>query len=209
MPTKLGHVHPAGFRIGPREDANVIARYFSAPTEKVIQALAMIESAERPEILLLQNLDPDARVGAVVLFSSAWSAAYARFGTPFGRVHRDFHYQTMFAALAALAEAGCECMTIDNPLSGHLWRRDAYICLQEATQNLRTHRVPRLTVSLREDEFAPAMLRKVDATIAAFDLQDHRPVGISPHVFEGMNMRTVFVEKAVDALRNAARAVPA
>ncbi len=184
----------------------MIARYFSVQEEKVARALTMIETAERPEILLLQNPTPDAAVGGVVLFSSVWSTAYARFGTPFGRVHRDFHYQTMFAALAALAEAGCERMRIDNPLSGRLWRRDAYICLQEATQNLRTHKVPQLTVSLREDEFSPAMRRKVDAGIAAFDLQRHRPVGISPHVFEGMNMRTVFVEKAGDAVRNAAGA---
>jgi hypothetical protein len=198
----LGYAHPAGFRNGPREDACVIARYFSASEEKVRRALAMIETAARPEILLLQNPAPNAKVGAVVLFSSVWSTAYVRFGTPFGRVHRDFHYQTMFAALAALVEAGCERMRIDNPLSGRLWRRDAYICLQDATQNLRTLRVPRLTVSLREDDFAPAMQMKVDAGIATFDLQNHRPVGISPHVFEGMNMRTVFVEKAGDAVWN-------
>lgn len=200
----LGNAHPAGFCDSARADVGVIAEYFSVPVEKLTLALSLIESSKHPEILLLQNPDLKAKVGAIVLFSSVWSNAYSQFGTPYGRVHRDFHYQTMFAALSALAEAGCDRMKIDNPMSGRLWRRDAYVCLLEATKNLRAHMGQGLSVWLREGEYIPRMPKDVDMGIASFDLQRHRPVGISPHIYEGMNMRTVFVEKAGDAIRNAA-----
>ena len=87
----LGYAHAAGFRDGPRPDIESIARCFSLPTERLARTTTLIESAERPEVLLLQNLDRDAKVGAVTLFSSVWSKSYAKVGTAYGAVHRDFH----------------------------------------------------------------------------------------------------------------------
>lgn len=205
----LGHAHPAGFREGPRNDAGTIARYFGLPEDRFVRAAGLIESADRPEILLLQNPNPEAKVGGAVLYPSVWSKAYFRFGNPYGRVHRDFHYQVMFSALAALAEAGCDRMRFDNPMPGRPWRRDAYVCLLEATRNIRANMGGKISVWLREDEHDPTMPREVDAGMAQYDLQKHRPVGISPHIREGMNMRTVFVETAAEALQKAKGLSPA
>lgn len=201
----LGYAHPAGFREGPRNDAGTIARYYGIPEDRVVRAAGLIESADRPEILLIQNPNLEAKVGAAVLYSSVWSKAYSRFGNPYGRVHRDFHYQVMFSALAALAEVGCKRMRFDNPMPGRPWRRDAYVCLLEATRNIRTHLGGEISVWLREEEYDPAMPREVDVGMAQYDLQAHRPVGISPHIHEGMNMRTVFVERAEEALQKPGR----
>jgi hypothetical protein len=205
----LGHAHPAGFREGSRNDARTIARYFGLPEDRVVRTAGLIESADRPEILLLQNPNPESKVGAAVLYPSVWSKAYSRFGNPYGRVHRDFHYQVMFSALATLVEAGCKRMRFDNPMPGCPWRRDAYVCLLEATRNIRAHLGGEISVWLREDEHDPAMPREVDACMAQYDLQEHRPVGISPHIHEGMNMRTVFVETAAEALKKAKGLSPA
>lgn len=197
----LGYAHAGSFRDGPRPDIETIARYFSVPADKLARVAALTDSADGPEILLLQNPNLDAKIGAAVLYSSVWSRSYSRFGTPYGMVHRDFHYQVMFTALAALAEVGCDRMRIDSPMPGHPWRTDAYICLLEATKNIRANMGQGLSVWLQEGEYDPAMTKKVDEGIARLALQEHRPVGISPHIFEGLNMRTVFVEKAADALQ--------
>lgn len=199
----LGQAHAAGFREGPRNDAETIARYFGIPEGRGVRAAGLIESSDRPEILLLQNPDSEAKVGAAALYPSVWSKAYFRFGNPYGRVHRDFHYQVMFSALAALAEVGCKRIRFDNPMPGRPWRRDAYVCLLEATRNIRAHLGGDISVWLREDEYDPAMPREVDAGMAQYDLQKHRPIGISPYIHEGMNMRTLFVESAEEALHRA------
>lgn len=196
-----GYAHAGGFRDGPRPDIEAIARYFSVPTEKLARVAALIESADDPKILLLQNQNLEAKVGAAVLYSSTWSCSYSKFGTPYGMVHRDFHYQVMFSALAALAEVGCDRMRIENPMPGHPWRTDAYICLLEATKNIRANMGKNLTVWLQEGEYDRAEIEAVDHGMASFALQEHRPVGISPYIFEELNMRTVFVEKATDALQ--------
>jgi hypothetical protein len=67
----------------------------------------------------------------------------------------------------------------------------------------------KISVCLREDEYDPTMPRAVDAGMAQYDLQKHRPVGISPHIRDGMNMRTVFVETAAVALQKAKGLSPA
>lgn len=197
----LGYAHAGSFRDGLRPDVETIANYFSVPAEKLARAVTLTESEDRPEILLLQNSNPDAKVGAAVLYSSVWSRSYFKFGTPYGMVHRDFHYQVLFSALAALAEVGCDRMRVDNPMPGRNWRKDAYVCLFEATKNIRANLGKGLSVWLQKGEYDPAMTRKVDESTVRFNLQEHRPVGISPHIFEGFNMRTVFVEKATDALQ--------
>lgn len=204
----LGYAHAAGFREGPRNDAGTIARYYGMPKDRVVRAVGLIESADRPVILLLQNLNLEAKVGAAVLYPSVWSKAYSRFGNPYGRVHRDFHYQVMFCALAALAEVGCKQIRFDTPMPGRPWRRDAYICLLEATRNITAHMCGEISVWLRESEHDPVMPREVDADMAQYDLQTHRPVGISPYIHEGMNMRTVFVERAEEVLRKAGGLAP-
>lgn len=204
----LGHAHAAGFRDGPRSDADVIARYFSMQEDKVVCAVAMVESAANPQILLLQNSDADAKVGAAVLYSSVWSKAYARIGNPYGRVHRDFHYQVMFSALAALVEVGCDRIRFENPMPGRDWRRDAYVCLLEATRNIHANLDNGISVWLKEFEYSPTMPKKVDAGLSQFNRLTHRPIGISLHILEGMNVRTVFVEKAGDALRMARGLAP-
>lgn len=198
----LGYAHAAGFRDGPRPDLATIARYFSVPAERLDRAALMLETAERPEILLLQNPDRDAKVGAAVLFSSVWSAGYRKVGTPYGRIHRDFHYQMLFAALSGLAEIGCDRIRVENPMSGHSWRRDAYICLLEATGNVRSN-VSKVAVYLEQDSYDPRMPEEVDGDMSKYDLQKHRPVGIAPYISDGLNMRTVFVEKAGAAMRAA------
>ena len=199
----LGYAHAAGLREGPRHDAGTIARYFHIPEDRGVRAASLIELSNEPEVLLLQNLDQEAKVGAAVLYPSVWSRAYSFFGTPYGRVHRDFHYQVMFSAMAALAEVGCDRIRIDNPMPGRPWRRDAYVCLLEATRNIRAHMGGGISVWLKEDEYDPAMPKEVDACMARFNLQEHRPVGISPHIVEAMNMRKVFVEKSGEALPKA------
>lgn len=197
----LGYAHAGGFRDGPRPDIETIARYFSLPGDKLARVAALVESADEPKILLLQNQNLDAKVGAAVLYSSTWSRSYSKFGTPYGMVHRDFHYQVMFSAMAVLAEVGCDRIRIDSPMPGRPWRRDAYICLLEATKNIRANMGQGLSVWLQEVEYDHTVIETVDHGMASFALQEHRPIGISPYIFEGLNMRTVFVEKAADALQ--------
>lgn len=203
-----GYAHAGGFRDGPRPDIEAIARYFSVSREKLAMVAALIESADDPKILLLQNQNLEAKVGAAVLYSSTWSYSYSKFGTPYGIVHRDFHYQVMFSALAALAEVGCDRMQIESPMPGRPWRTDAYICLLEATKNIRANMGKDMSVWLLEGEYDRAVIEAVDHGIASFSLQEHRPVGISPYIFEGLNMRTVFVEKAADALQKVSGVTP-
>lgn len=191
----LGYAHVAGFRDGPRQDAETIARYFAAKGDAFPRLAAGIETAELPEIILVQNQDRQARVSAAAIFPSVWSRSYLAFGTPYGRVHRDFHYQVMFSAMAALVETGCDAIRIDNPMGGMPWRRDAYVCLMEAVGNIRRRMNPGVAVHLQEGTYDPRMPADADAHASGFDLQDHRPVGVHLHIRDGFNMRTVFVEK--------------
>lgn len=84
---------------------------------------------------------------------------------------------------------------MDNPMLGQLWRRDAYVCLLEATQNIKRYMNNEALVFLQERSYAEPMPSEVDQDKARFGLNDHRPVGISPHIFASFNLRTVFVEK--------------
>lgn len=208
QPSVIGYAHAVGTKCGVRVNLDEIATYFSVPTERLARAAALIETSERPEILLLQNPNPAAEVAAATFYSSVWSKSYAKYGNPYGVVHRNFHYQVIFCALAALAEVGCDRIRVDHPMFGCPWRRDAYVCLLEATGNLRRNMNPKVAVFLQEGMYDPRMPRKVDAEVDSLDMQDHRPVGMSPHMFEGLNMQTIFVEKARDALRFAAGLSP-
>ena len=49
----------------------------------------------------------------------------------------------------------------------------------------------------------PTLVEGQDRERDDYDMQEHRPVGTGMHIFEGLNMRTAFVEDARTALRNA------
>jgi hypothetical protein len=205
----IGYALAAGTASGVRRDLAEIADYFHVPPDILERAIAVIESSDRPKVLLLQNFDAAAKISATTIFSSVWSKSYEKFGNPYGKTHRDFHYQVMFCAMAALEEVGCDKLGVDHPMLGRPWRRDAYVCLLEATTNLRKHRNSKLAAFLQKGTYDSRMPRTVDACMASFDMQDHRPVGISPYLFEGINMRTVFVERALDAMGAASGLAPA
>jgi len=119
----IGYAHAAGTREGIRDDIRVIAQYFSVEENRLHEALLHIQKARRPEILLLQNPNQEAKVTAASFYSSAWSRAYSSIANPVGQVHRDYHYQVIFTALAALAEVGCKQMRVDHPTLGEMWTR--------------------------------------------------------------------------------------
>jgi len=200
----IGYAYAAGDRRGSvRANAGKIAEYFSLAPGLLGRVMDHIETDERPQVVLLQNTAPEASVGAVTFYSSVWSKSYARVGAAYGAVHRDFHYQCFFVAIAALVEVGCVRVRIENPMSEHPWRRDAYICLLEAVRNVRSNMNPKMTVHLESGTYDARMVQQLDDNELDFDLQEHRPIGVSMHIFEGLNMRTVFVEKSEVACRNA------
>lgn len=191
----IGYAHPAGDKNGVRTDIEQIASYFSVNADELTRAALHAESADHAEVILLQNPTKEAKVQAAAIYSSAWSRSYLQGGNPYGAVWRDFHYQVMFSAIAALVETGCERIRIDNPMPGQFWRRDAYVCLLEATQNIKRYMNTEVLVFLQEGSYAASMPSEIDQDEAQFQLSDHRPVGISPHIFASLNLRTVFIEK--------------
>lgn len=200
----IGHVDAAGCRNGHvRSDAGAIAAYFSVSSGRLERALKSVETEDRPQVVILQNTEPGAKVAAVVFFSSVWSQSYAKVGTPYGKVHRDFHYQCLFSAIAALVEVGCERIRVEPPMSGYLWRRDAYICLLEVVRNIQKNMNRRATVYLAQGSYHAQMVENLDRDRDDHDMQEHRPVGTGMHIVEGLNMRTVYIEDARTAQRNA------
>lgn len=197
----IGYAHAAGTAHGVRRDLAGIADYFNVQSARLERAVAVVESSDRPEVLLLQNPNSAAKVSAATIFSSVWSKSYEKFGNPYGKIHRDFHYQVMFCAMAALAEVGCSTLRVDHPMFGLPWRQDAYVCLLEATNNVKRNMNSKIAVFLKEGTYDSLMPPAVDAQMSLLDLQSHRPVGISPHMMEGINMRTVFVERTLGVLR--------
>ena len=191
----FGFAHPAAFSHVPLREAAEIADHFAVQPARLARAFRVLETSEQPEILLLQCPIPKPGVSAGVFFSSVWSTAYENFGNPYGRVHRDFHYQCLFCALATLVEVGCDRITVVNPMAGFPWRRDAYVCLMEATHNIQRNMNTDVVFNLQIGTYDPGMVKNVDANIADYGFQQHRPVGIHLYLLEGLNMRRVFVEK--------------
>jgi hypothetical protein len=201
MAQMIGHAYAAGNRHGVvRIKSSEIAKSFFRRPEVFEGALERLETHHHPGIILLQNPLPGAKVGGVAFYSSVWSKSYAVVGTPYGKVHRDFHYQCLFAAFSALVEIGCIQIRVEHPMSEYRWRRDAYICLLEAVRNIQKYMNPTARVHLERGSYSERMVEHLDRRESNFDMQDHRPVGINMYIFEGLNMRTVFVEKADDAL---------
>ncbi len=196
-PALHGRACTAGGRRGrARPDANAIAEYFAVSPARLERVLTILETGDQPQIAILQNTAPGAKVAAATFFSSVWSKSYVNVGTPYGKVHRDFHYQCLFSAIAALVEVGCESIRVEPPTSGHLWRRDAYICLLEVVRNIQKNMNRRVTVHLELGSYHALMVETLDRERDAYDMQEHRPVGTGMHIFEGLNMRTVFVQNA-------------
>lgn len=193
----IGHAYAARDRSRQiRGNAGEIARYFSVPPGRLEQALEAIESGDNAAILLLQSPPSKGTVDAVTFFSSVWSRAYEKVGTPYGKVHRDFHYQILFSAIAPLVEVGCDRIRVENPMSGYTWKKDAYVCLLEAFENVRAHMNPAVCVYLEVGSYNERMVTEVDRNRTEYRMQAHRPIGTHMHVSDGINMRTVFVERA-------------
>lgn len=94
MSATIGTAYVAGYKYGPiREDYRNIAEYFSVTSGHLAKGLELLETGERPEILMVQNPNREDKIGAAVFYPSVWSKAYTKVGTPYGKVHRDYHYQ--------------------------------------------------------------------------------------------------------------------
>jgi len=179
-----------------------LAGFSNVDNQKIARALAHIESAKFPEILLLQNASPNLQPAAVTVVSSVWSTGYSALNLPWGKVHRDFHYQMFFCGIGMLVEAGCRKIQVERLMPGHAWRRDAYICLREAVSTIQRLIDPDIEFFLRKGTYQPDMIEEVDAHLESFGFHSHRPIGIHPHLFEGLNMRRVVVERAEIAIAN-------
>lgn len=198
----VGYARAAGSRHQRvREDTGEIAEYFNVPVDRLTRALERVETADNPAVVLLQNPNPEARVCAISLFSSVWSNAYKRVGNPYGKIHRDYHYQCIFQSLGVLVEVGCTRISIDSPMPGYLWRKDAYICAMEAFRNIQKNICQDTFLAVTDDSCNPKLIQMLNRNQRKFDMQEHRPIGVHPHLFEGLNMRTIFVEDAQTAKR--------
>lgn len=173
-----------------------VGEYFDVDLARLTRILKVIESSERPQIVLLQKHSPSGFARNACLVSSAWSTSYGALANPHWTVHRDFHYQCLFAAMAMLVDCGCERLRVGNLLCGEQWRRDAYLCLVEAVGNLRRLMRPDIEVFLEPRSHETAMVEEVDRTAGDFDMQEHRPIGINFHLLEGLNAAKIFIEPA-------------
>ena len=196
---RIGHSCPAGNKRGEIYfQASQVAQYFSVPFGSLAKILQFVETAAEPNIVLVQHCEEseDCNLRAITFFPSVWSTAYARFGTPYGKVHRDYHYQCLFLAISTLVEVGCTRNRIGSPMPGYLWRRDAYVCLLEANRNIQKNMNLRAQVNLEPGSYYAPMVDLMDRRRDEFDMQEHRPVGVHMHIVDGFNIRRVFVETA-------------
>jgi hypothetical protein len=191
----VGNVHPAGMKRAPYNEDYVtsVAMYFGTDADKVRRVLGYLEHSDEPETVLLQNPDAEGEAKAACFMSSAWSRSYQRLGCPREQIHRDFHYQCLFAAIEVLAAVGCSVIRIENPMSGYKWQRDAFICLHEAWGNIRKLINPDLRIYLPEGSFDQAMADDVTANLDKFGSEEHRPIALHLYVSDGLNMRRIFL----------------
>lgn len=200
---RTGLAIAAGNKFGEIDLRTAQAAHNSAvPIETLERALRFVETNDSPNILLLQCAGQveERHFNAITFFPSVWSTSYSRFGTPYGRVHRDFHYQCIFLALSTLVEVGCTNNQIGNPMPGYLWRRDAYLCLLEAHRNIQKQMNFQAALRIEPGSYYPPMVKLMDERRDEFDMQEHRPVGVNMYIMDGFNMRRVFVEKQFSKL---------
>lgn len=190
----IGMLQPAGgLNRQPRPDAPDIADYFAIDRFRLSVLLKDLETGPRPQLLLLQNPASAGAVRAAIFMSSVWSQSYRKLADPFSTVYRDFHYQCFFSGMHTLSEVGCTHIRVENPLTGYVWQKDAYICLLEARHNIKRHVNPAISIALWEGACNEA-IGNIDKLCAEHVFEDHRPIGINPRVQDGLNIQTIFVE---------------
>lgn len=190
-----GCIHVAGDRNGSYSADYLapMARYFDVDENKLADMFNYIEEAELPTLMLIQKAGDISSLAASCVISSAWSKSYEKVGNPYGRIHRDYHYQILFSAMAALAEIGCEELRVESLCSGFSWKRDAYICLREAWTNIRKYVNPKLKISLQSDALSDVMFHLVNMDLEKYGLEAHRPIGIHMYIENGFNFRKIFL----------------
>ena len=191
----VGNVHPAGMKNAPYGEDYVasVAAYFCMDADKVQRVLGYIEQSDEPEIALMQNPGAEGEAKAACFVSSVWSRSYQRLGCSRKQIHRDFHYQCLFAAIEVLAAVGCSVIRIENLMSGFKWQRDALICLHEVWRNIRKLINPDLRICLPDGSFDQGVVDDVTANLHEFDPEEHRPIAVHLYVSDGLNMRRIFL----------------
>lgn len=101
-----------------------------------------------------------------------------------------------------LAEVGCTHIRVENPLTGYAWQKDASICLLEARYNIKRRVNPAIRIALWEGACNEA-IGNIDKLCAEHVFEEHRPIGICPHVHGGLNIQTVFVESRAGGVAKA------
>jgi len=192
MPSHLESAQ-SGYRQGYLSS---VGEYFDVDLAKLTRILKVIESSDKPRIVLLQQQARDGVARNACFVSSAWSKSYGALANPYWTVHRDFHYQWLFGAMAMLVDCGCERLRVGNLLCGEQWRRDAYLCQVEAVGNIRRLMRSDIEVFLELRSHETAMVEEVDRTAGDFDMQEHRPIGINFQLLEGLNAAKLFIEPA-------------
>lgn len=183
-----------------RPDIKLIADRFSIEPDRLISVLDWMRMQDRPELLLLQNPNPGTKLKAAVFMTSTWSYSYWKSGHPKHiRIWRDFYYQCLFSGMGFLSEAGCSQLRIENPSFPYEWSSDGLTCLFEAHNNIFRYIDPAIEINIVQHRFTQDELNNLKRKQASFT-EDHRPIGISPHIHDGLNMRTIFVEKREIAL---------
>jgi hypothetical protein len=192
----IGMLHPAGEKWKKvRTDYVQIAEYFEIEPAKLKRLLTYLENAERPELLLLQARNAEATIHAAVIMSSVWSRSYRKLRKPDDyQIHRDYYYQCLFSGMLFLTEAGCDAFQIENPKTGYKWQWDGFICVCEAWFNIRRHVNPVIRVAFKGGSYEESLWQRVEELAKTHAFEEHRPIGTSPHVEDGLNMRTIFVD---------------
>ena len=180
----------------------MIADHFPIDQNHINSVLDWMQRQEQPELMLLQNPNPEAEFRAVVFMTSTRSYSYWKSGSPSHiRIWRDFYYQCLFCGMDFLAEVGCTRLFINNPAFPHQWTWDGLACLLEAYNNINRHiDHPAIKIEFTRNTFTKDVVKKL---LQIPFIEAHRPIGISAHIHDGLNMRTIFVEKKEIALRKA------
>ncbi len=194
---RLGFIHFAGNKYGfrPAEIVEPAANNFGLDPLVLSRLHEYLELEDHPTILLLQAKTSDQEVSAACFVSSVWSHSYQKLANPYGKVHRDYYYQVLFSAVAALVEVGCEVIRIENPMTGYAWKRDAYVCLVEATNNIKKLLNPDIKFYLQDGTFSNEMVMKINSDIEGRKLimNNHEPVPLTMFMEFGLNFRKVWV----------------
>jgi hypothetical protein len=170
-----------------------MGRYFSVSPNKLAEMFKYIESQDLPTLMVIQKENATDGVSAACVVSSAWSKSYLKIANPYGKVHRDYHYQVLFLAMATLVEVGCDQIRIEDLRGGLPWRPDAYICLREALVNVRALCSQNLKISLIESYLNSRVMNGLDHKLSNYNFESHRPIGMNLSIENGLNIRKIFL----------------